>query len=182
MIVEQLTEENILNLKTLGFLICKTKFLNWVDKLSSIKTQIQNDYEIEIPDWIKIDKKTMIHIFDAHWYDTEMNTWLSIKPFHITRLIDVLESYDNLQENSVIGNSNWQRHIRYLLKKEYDWRIYNLVIEVDKNNKVCPNQLKLITMYINDFLGEWQFDILKTRNMVASERKRLKKQYGDRYI
>lgn len=179
--IENLTEEDILSLKTNSyFLICKTNSPNiQKDKLTNFRNfcKEQGFTSTDIPDGFKIDRKAIEHIFDAHWYDTEIWVGTSIRPHHITFLLDILENYD---EAKVYDSTR----LRFLLRKTYNWSDYWIVVEIDHTNPKIPNQLKLITMYINDFCWSWAYEILKKQgpNAVEKARKANKKLRGDRFL
>lgn len=176
--IENLTEQDILNVREQNFLICRTRFDDERgDKIARLRNHIiQDGYQVTIPDGFKIDRKTIIHIFDAHWYDSEMWIGESIRPSHITKLLDILENYDHI----IIHDH--QSSLRYLLSKEYEGLNYHIIVEVDANNPRVTNQLKLVTMYLNDIVGEQKYLQLKARNMIENERKRLKRKHWDRYL
>ena len=179
--IENLTESDILSLKTTSyFLICKTNFPQFQkDRLYSFRNfcREQGFTDASIPDGFKIDRKTIEHIFDAHWYDTEMWVGISIRPHHIILLLDILEYYD---EAKVYDSTR----LRFLLRKSYHWSDYWIVVEIDHTNPKVPNQLKLITMYINDFDWAWAYGRLKNQgpNAVEKQRKALKKLRWDRFL
>lgn len=102
---------------------------------------------------------------------------ISIRPRHIILLLDILEYYD---EAKVYDSTR----LRFLLRKSYHWSDYWIVIEIDHTNPKVPNQLKLITMYINDFHWAWAYERLKNQgpNAVEKQRKALKKLRGDRFL
>ena len=58
-------------------------------------------------------------------------------------LLDILENYDTMSIYDV-------NRLRFLLRKTYDNMDYYIVVEVDHTNPRASNQLKLITMYVND--------------------------------
>ena len=178
---DNLTEELLLTLKYQNsFLICKTFFPEKEhDRLEKFRKFISEEWfcEGDIPHGFKIDKKVIRHIFDAHGYDSELGIWVSIRFRHIVLLLDILENYDTIS----IYDAN---RLRFLLRKTYDNMDYYTVVEVDHTNPRSSNQLKLITMYVNDSFWVAVYERMKHSwpNAIAKARKEMKQALWDRFI
>lgn len=169
--------ENIQQAKQRGFFIFQTR--DWdIDLLEKLRLFIDQKFGIRIPDWLKIERKSIKHIFDNHAYDTELGWWTSITLESFLKIPEILFSYENIED--ITFTEDLKTHLRIHLKKDYNSDTYNLVLEILQDNP-SPNQLWMITLYINDVVGEINYLQAKQRWEVKKKRAIANNEYWDRY-
>ena len=174
-----LSVEDIKATKNIWFCILTTKnHETWEDILSWIREFIFNEFGINIPDGLKIEKDYLKHIFDNHWYDTELNIWTSVTNEGITKIPDILNSYDFIEYSWF--EVDWKIFNRFHMKKSYWSDIYHLVVQVQNSWKII-NQLWSITFYINDIVTEPKYIEAKQKGVLKRLRAQAKEKYWDRF-
>lgn len=175
----KLTVDDVKAVKNLWFCILSTRNPDtWEDILGNIRAFILDELWIVIPDWLKIEKDYIRHIFDNHWYDTELNLGTSVTNEEITRLPEILATYNHIEYNWF--EENWKIYDRFHMKKYYWWDTYHLVVQLLKWGKI-ENQLWAITFYINDVVTEPNYLVAKQKWIIKQMRAKAKNQYWDRF-
>jgi hypothetical protein len=174
-----LSVEDIKATKSIWFCVLTTKnHETWEDILGWIREFIFNELGINIPDGLKIEKDYLKHIFDNHWYDTELNIWTSVTNEGITKIPDILNSYDFIEYSWF--EDDWKIYNRFHMTKSYWSDTYHLVVQVQDSWKII-NQLWSITFYINDIITEPKYIEAKQKWILKRLRAQAKEEYWDRF-
>lgn len=173
-----LTETDFDEMKTRDMSFIKTKdWTNWKDTLRRVKNRIKSDLWIDVIDWMRMPTSWIRHVYNWHWYDTELWYWKSITKQDFTKIPDILENYSTITNTL---DANWNKTNTYTLTKDYWKDRYNLVIEI-VNLKNWWNQIWLKTFYVNDATWRAKFAQDKATKDIRQIRSNAKKQYWDRF-
>ena len=173
----RLTTKDFDEMKTRNISFIKTKdWTNWKDTLRRVKNKIQQDLWINVIDWMRITSSSINHVYNSHWYDTELWYWKSVTKQDLTKIPDILENYSTISNTT---DSNGNPTNNFILTKDYGWDRYNLVIEVVNLNNWWK-QIWLKTFYINDAQWRAKFAQDKRNWVVKNNRKKAKQQYWGR--
>lgn len=177
------TVNSVKAIKENGFWFVWTyDYESWIDLLAKARAFIEDEIWITIPNHIRIGRKDIKHVFDHHWYDTEIWCWTSVTNEDIAKIQEIVYSYDDLANTSFEDNISWETHYRFTFRKFY-WPVtYKLVVEVLQKRGRQPNQLWLITLYIADVVTEPIYLQMRNTNTIQKERENAKKLYWDRHF